>query len=147
MKPEMKSKIKRGIDILMTALLLCLMGYQITGQLFHEWFGAGMLVLFLAHNILNIRWYASLFKGKYRLLRMIQTIVNLSGLLLGICADEFSSGYALGYGYGDVSQITGRRKTVRYVCVGFAVGSSVDCGIWTALLYPEGHCFLYVPEK
>lgn len=85
MKPNIKPKIKMGIDILMTALLLCLMGYQITGQLFHEWFGAGMLVLFLAHNILNIRWYGSLFKGKYRLPRLIQTIVDLSVLVSMLC--------------------------------------------------------------
>lgn len=71
----MKSKIKMGIDILMTALLLDLMAYQITGQALHEWFGAGMFVLFIAHNILNIRWYGNLFKGKYRLLRIIQTVV------------------------------------------------------------------------
>lgn len=85
MKARMKSKIKRGIDILMTALLLGLMGYQITGQLFHEWLGAGMLVLFIAHNILNIRWYGSLFKGKYRLPRIIQIIVNLSVLVSMLC--------------------------------------------------------------
>lgn len=85
MKAGMKSKIKRGIDILMTALLLGLMGYQITGQLFHEWLGAGMLVLFIAHNILNIRWYGSLFKGKYRLPRIIQIIVNLSVLVSMLC--------------------------------------------------------------
>lgn len=59
----MKLKIKMGIDFLMTALLLCLMAYQVTGQKLHEWFGTGMLVLFLLHNILNIRWYGSLFKG------------------------------------------------------------------------------------
>lgn len=42
----MKLKIKMGIDLLMTALLLCLMAYQVTGQKLHEWFGTGMLVLF-----------------------------------------------------------------------------------------------------
>lgn len=52
------------IDFLMTILLLLLMVFQITGQKFHEWFGAGILVLFLAHNILNFKWYRSLFKGR-----------------------------------------------------------------------------------
>lgn len=74
-----------GIDVLMTVLLLGLMAYQVTGQLFHEWFGAGMLVLFIAHNILNIRWYGNLFKGKYRLLRIIQTAVNFSVLISMLC--------------------------------------------------------------
>lgn len=81
----MKSKIKMGIDILMTTLLLGLMSYQITGQMLHEWFGVGELWLFIAHNILNIRWYGNLFKGKYRLLRIIQTTVNFSVLISMLC--------------------------------------------------------------
>lgn len=83
MKPKMN--LKMGIDILMTALLLGLMAYQITGQTLHEWFGTGEFVLFIAHNILNIRWYGNLFKGKYRLLRIIQTIVNFSVLISMLC--------------------------------------------------------------
>lgn len=80
-----KMKLKMGIDILMTVLLLGLMAYQITGQALHEWFGAGELWLFIAHNILNIRWYGNLFKGKYRLLRIIQTAVNFSVLIFMFC--------------------------------------------------------------
>lgn len=81
----MKSKIKMGTDFLMTVLLLCLMAYQITGQELHEWFGAGMLILFITHNILNIRWYGNLFKGKYKPLRIMQTIVNFSVLASMLC--------------------------------------------------------------
>ena len=80
-----KMKIKRGIDFLMTVLLLLLMSYQITGQVLHEWFGTGMLVLFLLHNILNIRWFVSLFKGKYTLLRTMQTLINISVLISMLC--------------------------------------------------------------
>lgn len=83
MKPKMK--IKMGIDLLMTVLLLCLMAYQITGEALHEWFGAGMLLLFIAHHILNIRWYGNLFKGKYKSLRILQTIVNFSVLISMLC--------------------------------------------------------------
>lgn len=83
MKPKMK--IKMGIDVSLTVLLLLLMAYQITGQELHEWFGAGMLVLFLLHNILNIRWYGSLFKGKYTLLRTMQTLINISVLISMLC--------------------------------------------------------------
>lgn len=83
----MKAKmiIKMGIDFLMTILLLLLMAYQVTGQKLHEWFGTGMLVLFLIHNILNIRWYGSLFKGKYTLLRTMQTLINISVLISMLC--------------------------------------------------------------
>lgn len=80
-----KMKIKMEIDFLMTVLLFLLMSYQITGQELHEWFGAEMLVLFLLHNILNIRWYGSLFKGKYTLLRIMQMIINISVLISMLC--------------------------------------------------------------
>ena len=58
----MKLKIKMGIDLLMTALLLCLMAYQVTGQKLHEWFGTGMLVLFYKnHKVI----FDYLFKSSY----------------------------------------------------------------------------------
>lgn len=78
-------KIKTGIDVLMTALLLLLMAYQITGQQLHEWFGAGELFLFLLHNVLNLKWYGNLCKGKYRLSRIIQTVINFSVLFTMLC--------------------------------------------------------------
>ncbi len=81
----MKLKMKMGIDFLMTVLLLLLMAYQITGQELHEWLGVGMLVLFLSHNILNIKWYGNLFRGKYTLLRVVQVIINTSVLASILC--------------------------------------------------------------
>ncbi|MCM1226203.1 MAG: DUF4405 domain-containing protein [Clostridium sp.] len=79
----MKSKmiIKICIDTLMTILLLLLMSYQITGQKLHEWLGLGMLLLFIFHNILNFKWYRNLFKGRYKPLRILQTILNFSVLI------------------------------------------------------------------
>lgn len=74
-------KIKMIIDLFMTLFLLMLMAYQITGEKLHEWFGAGMVVLFLIHNFLNIRWYGSLLKGKYTSLRILRTVINFSVLV------------------------------------------------------------------
>lgn len=79
MKPKMKIKI--GIDFLMTVLLLFLMAYQIIGETLHEWFGAAMLVLFIIHNILNIKWYQNLFHGKYKPVRIFGTILNFAVLV------------------------------------------------------------------
>lgn len=76
----MKAKIKMSIDFLMTVFLLMLMAYQITGEKLHEWLGVVMVVLFLVHNFLNIRWYGHLLKGKYTVLRILWTIVNVSVL-------------------------------------------------------------------
>lgn len=60
----------------MTILLVALMGYPVTGQLAHEWVGAGMLLLSLAHHILNRHWFKTLSKGKYNGLRVLQTAVD-----------------------------------------------------------------------
>lgn len=73
----MKAKTKMIIDILMTLGLLFTMGYQFWGDQAHEWVGAGMFLLFIAHHTLNRRWYAALFRGKYTTLRVAQTIVDL----------------------------------------------------------------------
>lgn len=77
----MKRKIKMAVDVLMTAALLFLMGYQFWGGKAHEWVGAGMFVLFLAHHILNGSWHKNLFRGKYPPLRIIFTVVDVLTLL------------------------------------------------------------------
>ncbi len=73
-----KMKIKIGVDFFMTVLLLLLMAYQVVGETLHEWFGAAMLVLFITHNILNIKWYKNLFEGKYKPVRILGTILNFA---------------------------------------------------------------------
>ena len=71
-----KAKVKICIDVLMTALLLFLMGYQFWGEVAHEWVGAGMFVLFIAHHVLNAHWYTALFKGRYTPYRVLQLVIN-----------------------------------------------------------------------
>lgn len=75
MKP--KQRVKIIIDVLMTALLVVLMAYPITGQLAHEWAGAGMFLLFIAHHILNRHWFKSLGRGKYNTLRAVRTAADI----------------------------------------------------------------------
>lgn len=79
----MKKKFicKIVIDMIMTVLLLFLMARQLTGDLAHEWLGAGMLILWIAHHILNRSWYIHLFKGKYTPMRIFQTVTNFAVLL------------------------------------------------------------------
>ena len=64
-KPEMKPKLKICIDILMTAALLFLMPYELVGRAAHEWIGTEIFLLFILHHILNRKWTAHMFKGKY----------------------------------------------------------------------------------
>lgn len=66
--------------MVMTVLLLFLMARQITGDSAHEWLGAGMFVLWIAHHILNRSWYSRLFKGEYTPVRILQTVINFAVL-------------------------------------------------------------------
>lgn len=79
MKKKFMCKIV--IDMIMTILLLFLMARQLTGDSAHEWLGAGMLILWIVHHILNRNWYSHLFKGKYTPMRILQTATNFAVLL------------------------------------------------------------------
>lgn len=79
MKPNVL--IKRSVDTAMYILFLLLMGQCVLRGAVHEWLGISAGILFLAHNVLNYKWYRSLLKGKYHALRIVQLIVNLLLLL------------------------------------------------------------------
>lgn len=80
-----KQKIKIVVDLFMMITLLLLMLFQITGQQVHEYLGMMILFLFLGHNFLNRKWYSHIFKGKYKLYRLVQTILNISILMMMLC--------------------------------------------------------------
>lgn len=84
-----KTVIKLSIDILMTLALLFLMGYHLWGEAPHEWAGAGMLLLFVAHHILNGSWHKSIFKGKYNTMRILTFCVDLL-ILIAMLAQMYS---------------------------------------------------------
>ena len=69
-----KTILKIVVDIGMTVMLLFLMTYELIGAAAHEWLGIGMFVLFITHHILNRKWIRCVFKGKYTLFRIWQTI-------------------------------------------------------------------------
>lgn len=70
-------KIRMILDITMTIMFIILMGYYITGNTVHEILGTITFVLFIIHNILNIKWYKSIFKGKHGFQRTFHIIINL----------------------------------------------------------------------
>ena len=94
---------KRIIDVALTVTLLLLMAFQVTEQLAHEWLGIAMFALTVAHQILNRKFYAAIFKGKYNVLRILQLTVNcllllsfactaLSGMMMSRFATPFMNG-------------------------------------------------------
>ena len=80
-----KTIVKRVIDVALTVTLLLLMAFQVTEQFAHEWLGVTMFALTIVHQILNRKFYASIFKGKYHPLRVFQLIVNILLLLSFVC--------------------------------------------------------------
>ena len=95
--------MKRIVDAALTALLLCLMAYQVTGESLHEWLGIAMTVLVIVHQFLNRRWYAALFKGKYHAYRIAATALNillLTAFALTAFCGMSMSGHAVPFLYG-----------------------------------------------
>lgn len=74
---NIKMILKMCVDIGMTIAILMLMAYSLIGEQAHEWIGCAMFVLFLTHHVFNIRWCKNLFKGKYTVFRVIQTMIVL----------------------------------------------------------------------
>ena len=73
--------IRLVIDLSMTVLMLVAMAYQITGNAMHELAGVLLCLLFITHNILNRRWYKTIFKGKHNVRRILSIVVNLLFLI------------------------------------------------------------------
>lgn len=65
MKNSIKNKVKIGIDILMTILIIFLMNTRFTGIQLHEIFGVVILVLFIIHKILNFQWIIAIGKNLF----------------------------------------------------------------------------------
>jgi hypothetical protein len=65
------------IDLAMTVLLLFALAYRIIGDAAHEWVGVSLCAMFIAHNIINRRWWAGVFRGRYTPRRIVMTAVNV----------------------------------------------------------------------
>ena len=74
-------KFRIIIDVVMYIFFIILMGHHITGNLIHEILGTGIIVLFIIHNLLNIKFYKVIFKGKYNLKRLFLTLIDILLLL------------------------------------------------------------------
>ena len=92
----------------MTAALLFLMPYELVGRAAHEWIGTEIFLLFILHHILNRKWTAHMFKGKYAKFRILQTIlvaaifISMIGYLIyfdAIKSDDFINKYGEKYSY------------------------------------------------
>ena len=73
---RIKKVCKLCIDIGMLVITLLLMASERTGIVLHMFLGAALFVLVVAHNILNLAWWAGIGKGTYSRTRWTRTIWN-----------------------------------------------------------------------
>ena len=112
MQTKKNSAIKRAVDVVLTALLLSLMAYQMTGEVLHEWLGIGITVLLIVHHILNRKWYGAIIKGRYTPFRIAVPSVNtllLVSIVLTALSGMAMSGHAVPFMYGIISVMTARK--------------------------------------
>lgn len=125
-KMKTETVVKVIIDIAMTVLFLILMAYHITGNLLHEWLGAVLYLLFIAHNLFNLKWYRAIPKGRYTSVRIVRTTINL--LLLIAMLGLIISGMMLSrdvFGFLNIrAGRAGRRFHVASAAWGFVLMSA-----------------------
>ena len=119
-----KQQAKIAVDIFMTLCLLFLMPYELIGEAIHEWIGAGMFLLFILHHILNRKWTGNLTKGRYKPLRIIQTILVM--LILVCILGSMISGIILSRHVFDFLEIRGLSAPARVI--------HMTCAYWGFVL-------------
>lgn len=120
---QLNKGVKLALDLVMYLLFLLLMGEHLTSANFHEWFGVGLFAYFILHNILNYKWYKALFKGKYTVLRSLQTAVNIL-LILALLGCLISSLMISGVVFG----------SIRLPGIEFGRGLHMLCTAWGFVL-------------
>ncbi len=122
MKPKQIARCL--VDFGMTALLLGLMAYSVTGQAVHEWMGVAAFLLFVVHHGLNGDWIRSLRKGRYTPARVLQTVLAL--LLLVSMLVQMISGIAMSRHALPFLDVPLPASTARLL--------HLACGYWSFLL-------------
>lgn len=74
---RIKKICKLCIYIGMLVITFLLMASERTGIVLHMFLGAALFVLVVAHNILNLAWWAGIGKGTYSRTRWMRTIWNV----------------------------------------------------------------------
>lgn len=126
--------IKRSVDIAMYILFLLLMGQCVLRGAVHEWMGISIGILFVAHNILNYKWYKTLLKGKYNAMRTVQLVINiflLLAMLFCMTSGILVSQYIFAVGNGSVIEF-GRHLHLVATAWGFIL-MSVHLGLYWSI--------------
>lgn len=78
---SMRKCVKITIDAAMCLVLALMLAHHLLDQSLHEMAAIVLFVLFIAQNIMNVRWYTHLFSGKYTPQRLAILLTNICLLL------------------------------------------------------------------
>lgn len=112
-KRVINKKTRLTADIAMTVLLPMLMAYSLIGETFHEVIGTLMLILFIFHHVMNRKWHSTIFKGKYKVRRIVQTLMDL--ILLVVMLLQPVSGILMSKHLYTFIEVTGITAAVREI--------------------------------
>lgn len=101
-----KSKLRSAVAILIALDLLVVYATPFESEVVHEWAGIAAFVLVVIHCIINRRWFAALFKGKYRPLRVVSVIL-VAAMITCILALAVSSLIISRHAFGFLPAIPG----------------------------------------
>ncbi len=73
----MHAKSRLVIDVLMIIGMFFSMNFHFFGVGTHKMIGLATFLFFIIHNILNRKWYKTLFSGKYKMIRIVHTFTNI----------------------------------------------------------------------
>lgn len=146
-----KKTIRYILDTLMMILMIVLMGYQVTGSLWHEILGVAILILFLTHCILNLKWFKKLpniFKAASKniaaMLWFLTNLLLLTDMIILAVSSVFISKklfIGLGLPYSDL---------LKYLHTVSAYGGliimSVHLGCHWNIIHREIRRVLQIPE-
>ena len=106
-------KKKQIVDIAMVVVLPFLMTYELIGEATHEILGIAMLVLVVAHHLLNRSWHTHLLRDKYSLQRAVMTAMD--ALLFALLILQAVSGIMMAkHTFGFLPHV-GRRSIARTI--------------------------------
>ena len=145
----MKHAVKRIIDLAMIILLPLLMAEIIIGQEIHEWLGTVMTALFIAHHIMNFKWWKGFFKGSYTPSRAFGTAIDLLLLLdmLTLCVSGIMmSGFVFRFLYISGNMIMARQLHLFASYWGLIL-MSAHLGLHMQMLMSAGRKLFHLSEK
>ena len=132
-----KRAVKIALDIALALVLVAVMTTALVQEAPHEWLGVALFVLMTAHIVLNRKWLAAVFRGRYGALRVLQ-VVMLVGLVACVVGQIASSLVLSKHAFGFLPALPG---------AGWARRVHMLCSYWAfALAFAHAGLHMRTPK-